>query len=135
MIFVDSNIPMYLVGAPQPVRVDAQVLVERCVAGGERIVTDAEVLQEILHRYSSIGRKEAIGPALKVLLNLVDEVFPIDRNIVMRASEIVQGSAGLSARDAVHLAAMERHRITRIMSFDSDFDRWPGITRLSSFDA
>jgi predicted nucleic acid-binding protein len=57
-------------------------------------------------------------------------VLPIDRNIVMRASEIVQGSAGLSARDAVHLAVMERHRITRIMSFDSDFDRWPGITRL-----
>ena len=132
MIFVDSNIPMYLVGAPQPVRADAQMLVERCIAGGERMVTDAEVLQEILHRYSSIGRKEAIGPALKVLLNLVDEVLPIDQDIVMRASEIVQGSGGLSARDAVHLAVMERHRITRIMSFDADFDRWPGITRLSS---
>ena len=129
MIFVDSNIPMCLVGAPQPVRVDAQVLVERCVAGGERMVTDAEVLREILHRYSSIGRKEAIGPALKVLLNLVDDVLPIDRNIVMRASEIVQGSAGMSARDAVHLAVMERHRITRIMSLDADFDRRPGITR------
>ena len=130
MIFVDSNIPMYLVGASQSVRVDAQILVERCIADGERMVTDAEVLQEILHRYSSIGRKEAIGPALKVLLNLVDDVLPIDRNIVMRASEILQGSAGLSARDAVHLAVMERHRITRIMSFDADFDRWPGITRL-----
>ena len=70
-----------------------------------------------------IGRKEAIGPASKILLDLVEE-------IVMRASEIVQGSAGLSARDAVHLAVMERHRITRIMSFDADFDRWPGITRL-----
>jgi predicted nucleic acid-binding protein len=27
------------------------------------------------------------------------------------------------------LAVMERHRITRIMSLDADFDRRPGITR------
>jgi predicted nucleic acid-binding protein len=52
MILVDSNIPMYLVGASEPVRVDAQILVERCIAGGERMVTDTEVLQEILHRYT-----------------------------------------------------------------------------------
>lgn len=47
MIFVDSNIPMYLVGAPHPHKIDAQRLVERALADGERLVTDAEVLQAV----------------------------------------------------------------------------------------
>ncbi|NWF84206.1 MAG: type II toxin-antitoxin system VapC family toxin [Bryobacteraceae bacterium] len=77
MIFVDSNIPMYLIGAAHPHKAEAQVLLERLIASGQRLVTDAEVLQEILHRYAAIEKREAIGPALQVTLDIVDEVFPI----------------------------------------------------------
>lgn len=87
MIFVDSNIPMYLVGTQHPHKIDAQRLLERCISDNERLVTDAEVLQEILHRYVEIDRKEAIMPALQVVLDLVDEVFPIERRDVERAKE------------------------------------------------
>lgn len=38
---------------------------------------------------------------------------------------------GLSARDALHLAVMELHRIEAILSFDAGFDGLPGITRLA----
>src|SRR4051812_37931426 len=116
---------MYLIGAPHPHKSDAQILLEKLVAAGQRLVTDAEVLQEILHRYTGIDRREAIRPALQVILNIVDDVFPIEKTDVMRASEIVQDRALLSARDAVHIAAMERHGIRSILSFDADFDRWP----------
>ncbi|MFN0171838.1 MAG: PIN domain-containing protein, partial [Bryobacteraceae bacterium] len=54
MIFVDSNVAMYLVGAAHPHKTDSQILLERLIAAGERLVTDAEVLQEILHRYTAI---------------------------------------------------------------------------------
>ena len=37
----------------------------------------------------------------------------------------------LSARDAVHLSVMEQNGIERILSFDSGFDAFPRITRLS----
>ncbi len=121
---------MYLVGAPHRFKTDAQILVERAVAAGERLITDAEVLQEVLHRYAAINRRDAIGPALLTLLGFVDEVFPIEKSHVMRAAEILQHPVALSARDALHLAVMERHGIAKIMSFDADFDRWPGITRL-----
>ncbi|MDA0322508.1 MAG: type II toxin-antitoxin system VapC family toxin [Verrucomicrobia bacterium] len=130
MIFVDSNIPMYLVGAPHPRKVDAQRLLESSVASEERLVTDAEVLQEILHRYVAIDRRGAIQPAFDALLNVVDEVLSVELQDVERAKEIVMGSAGLSARDAVHLAIMERRGMDRIMSFDSGFDAWPGVTRV-----
>ena len=130
MIFVDSNIPMYLVGAAHPHKADAQRLLEGAVAAGERLVTDAEVLQEILHRYTAIGRREAIQPAFDALLDVVDEVFPVEREDVEGAKRVVLGSSQLSARDAVHVAVMRRRRVRRILTFDSGFDGVPGVTRV-----
>ncbi|MGA2186014.1 MAG: type II toxin-antitoxin system VapC family toxin [Bryobacteraceae bacterium] len=130
MIFVDSNIPMYLIGAAHPHKAEAQVLLERLIAAGERLVTDAEVLQEILHRYTAIDKREAIGPAFQLTLGIVDEVIPIEKPAVLRAGEIAQSRAMMSARDAVHIAVMEHHGIRSILSFDGDFDRWPGLQRI-----
>jgi hypothetical protein len=131
MILVDSNVPMYLVGTAHPLKADAQRLLERCITDRERLVTDAEVLQEILHRYVAIDRLDAIQPAFDALLGLVDEVFPVDLPAVTRARSIVLGSRRLSARDAIHVAVMERHGIRRILSFDAGFDGYPGVQRLS----
>jgi hypothetical protein len=131
VIFVDSNIPMYLVGAQHPHKADAKRWLDELVSGRERLVTDAEVLQEILHRYVSIDRPDAIQPAFNALLGVVDEVFAVDQAAVERAKEIVLGQKSLSARDAVHIALMQIHGIKRILSFDRGFDGFPGITRLS----
>lgn len=131
MIFVDSNVPMYLVGAAHPRKSDAQRMLEAFVADRQRLVTDAEVMQEILHRYVALERPDAIQPAFDALLGLVDEVFPVDRDAVERAKRIVLGQRRLSARDAIHVATMEQHAVGRIMSFDTGFDGLPGIERLS----
>lgn len=131
MIFVDSNIPMYLVGTPHPRKADAQRLVEKLVSNRQRLVTSAEVLQEILHRYIAINRRDAIQPAFNALLNVVDQVFAVDQAAAERAKEIVMGYPKMSARDALHLAIMEGQEIDQILSFDSGFDGFPGITRLS----
>jgi predicted nucleic acid-binding protein len=130
LIFVDSNIPTYLIGAAHPHKTEAQVLLERLIAGGHRLVTDAEVLQEILHRYAAIDRREAVGPAFQVVLDIVDDVFGIEKADALRAGEIAQSPALLSARDAVHVAVMERQGVRSILSFDADFDRWPGLKRI-----
>lgn len=131
MILVDSNIPMYLVGAPHPHKSDAQRLLEKIISDRQRLVTDAEVLQEILRRYVAINRRDAIQPAFDAVLGIVDQVLAIDRAITERAKQIVLGYQQLSARDAVHLAVMEQHGIESILTFDSGFDVFPGITRLS----
>lgn len=131
MIFVDSNVTMYLVGADHPHKYDAQRLLDSAISRRERLITDAEVMQEVLHRYHAISRYDAIQPALDVLLAVVDEVLPVDRGVVLRAKDILLGRTGVSARDAVHLAAMETVDARTIMSFDRDFDRFPGIDRLS----
>jgi hypothetical protein len=131
VIFVDSNVPMYLVGSPHPHKTDAQRLLERCVADAERLVTDAEVLQEILHRYAAIGRRDAIAPAFEALLAVVDQVFPIELADVERARDVLLANPQLSARDAIHAAVMERRSVATILTFDGGFDALPGVQRLS----
>ena len=131
MIFVDSNIPIYLVGADHPNKEIARVLLERAITDGELLVTDAEVLQEILHRYVAIERRDAIEPATATLLGVVDEVYPVERADVERVRQIVLATR-LSARDAVHLAIMRRRGIDRIMTFDRAFDEVDGISRVGA---
>jgi uncharacterized protein len=131
VIFIDSNIPMYLVGSPHPNKTQAQHLLETLTTQRQRLVTDAEVLQEILHRYVAIDRRDAIQPAFESILAVVDEVLPVDENAVDRAKQIVLGYRRLSARDAVHLAVMQQNGIEEIVSFDSGFDTYPKVKRVS----
>jgi predicted nucleic acid-binding protein len=128
VILVDSNVPMYLVGADHPNKAMARALLERAITDGEMLVTDAEVLQEILHRYVAIDRRDAIGPATAALLDIVDEVFPVERVDVERARTVVLETR-LSARDAIHLAIARRRGVARILTFDRAFDRLEGIER------
>ena len=130
MTFVDSNIPMYLVGSPHPLRDEARRTLEALVIAGEKLVTSAEVLQEILHRYTAIGRLDAIHPACSVLLDLVDEVFPVTVEDTLRAREVLFSIPSVSSRDALHIAVMDRRKVSRILSFDRGFDRAPGFRRL-----
>lgn len=123
---------MYLVGAPHPNRLVARALLNEMVAARQRLVTDAGVLQEIVHRFAALQRTDALPVALQVARDLVDAVFPIGEGQVMRAAEIVRSPLGLSARDALHIAVMEEHGIRRILTFDSAFERWPGIERMPS---
>ena len=121
---------MYLIGAAHPHKTDSQQLLERCISRNERLVTDAEVLQEILHRYVAIQRRDAIQAAFETILAIVDEVFPITQRDLQRAKEIVLGSTLLSARDALHLAVMEHNSVEKILSFARGFDGFPGVTRI-----
>lgn len=129
MIFVDSNIPMCLVGNHDGQREAAQRLLERAAVAQRPLATSAEVYQEILHRYTAIKRPEAIGPAFEALSALADRVLPVTLENVVRAREILLAYP-ISARDALHVAVMEADGIEEIMTFDAGFDGVPMVRRL-----
>jgi predicted nucleic acid-binding protein len=123
---------MYLVGAPHLNKTAAEQALAALIARREKLVSDAEVLQEILHRYSAIGRLDAIQPAFDALFGLVDEIFSIESENVGGAKTILLGKYQLSARDAIHLAVMAQHGVQRILSFDQGFDRYPNVRRITT---
>ena len=130
MVFVDANVFMYLVGAAHPHKVDAQRRLEGLVADRARLVTDAEAMAEILHRYVAVDRRGYIQLAYDAMLGVVDEVLPVERGTLERAKQLVLQYPTMLVRTAVHVAVMQRHSIDTALSFDTGFDRVPGLTRL-----
>lgn len=130
MIFVDSNVPMYLVGTAHPNKDRTIELLAELTGQGEQFVTDVEVYQEVLHRYASIRRLNAADDAFNALDRIVDEVLTFETPDVRTARELVGAVPNLSARDALHVAVMHTAGVERIMSFDRIFDACPGIERL-----
>ena len=131
MIFIDSSIPLALVGSSPEPKAIARRLLERSIAAGERLVTDSLVLQEIQARCFEVDCSEAIEPSFDALLGVVDDVLSVREADSVRAKEIGYGPEKLSPRHSLHVAVMERHGVTRIMSFDNELDRYSGVERIA----
>ncbi len=131
MIFVDSNVPMYLIGAPHPNKDRVKKLLERLIEEKERFVTDVAVYQEILHRYTAIRQADAIDAAFASLDAITDETMTFGMSEIRAAREIVGSVDGISARDALHVSIMRSAGVNRILSMDRGFDACVGIERLS----
>lgn len=130
MIFIDSNVPMYLVGAAHPNKERALEILAKLIRDEERLITDVEVYQEILHRYTAIKRHEAIDAAFRTLDAIADEVLSFGLAEVRSARRLIELVQGISSRDALHVAVMRQVGASRILSFDRGFDACSGIERL-----
>ncbi len=122
---------MYLVGAEHPNKARVTELIGQFIRENEFLVTDVEVYQEVLHRYVSIRRHDAINPAFASLDAIVDEVLPIQIADIRAARDLIAWVGGISARDALHAAVMRHAGIERIFSLDQGFDACPGLKRLA----
>lgn len=131
MVFVDSNIPMYVAGRDHPLREPARRFLERARASEFEICTSTEVLQEILYRYSALKRLDLAGAVYDLFVQLCPTVLPVTLADTDRARSMLVSAPGLSVRDAVHAAVMLNHDISEIATFDAGFDGIGGISRVS----
>lgn len=129
MNFVDSNVPMYLVGRPHGNKDSAEAFLRSHV--DETYVTSAEVFQEVIHRFVAIDRRAAIDDCFALLDDLVAHVYPVTRPDVEQARQIAHQQQRLSERDCLHIAVMARRDIERIWTYEEGFDSWASLTRLS----
>lgn len=130
MIFVDSNVPMYVAGREHPNREPAMRFLGRARSGEVQICTSTEVLQEILYRYVALGRVDLAVSVYDLFVEVCPVVLPVTLADTDRARDLLPESGGLSVRDAMHAAVMLNNEVTEIASFDEGFDRVPGILRV-----
>ncbi len=57
-VFIDSNIPMYVAGTDHRNKEPARRFLARVQDGEIEGCTSTEVLQEILYRYTAVGRRD-----------------------------------------------------------------------------
>jgi predicted nucleic acid-binding protein len=118
MIFVDSNVFIYAVGRSHPLKADAQNFFLDSSNKGKRLVTSAEVLQELLHVYLPVERMETLDAAMELATQGVDQVIPIDSAAVLHARNLVDNFPSLTARDLLHLSVCQLNKIKSLKTFD-----------------
>jgi hypothetical protein len=91
--------------------------------------TSTEVLQEILYRYSALGRRDLARDVYDLFVQICPVVYDVTLADTDRARDLLGDHPGLSARDAVHVAVMLNRGIETIATFDRGFDTVPGIAR------
>ena len=130
MIYVDSCIPMYLVGAAHPLKNRVIELVPVLVRSGEELVTSAEAFQEIIHRYLAVGDRQHLHAAYEAMDELAAAVGEVRKQDTDRALALSSRYEGLSSRDCLHLAIMQRLGCRKVWTYDTRFDLVPSIHRL-----
>lgn len=129
MILVDANVIMYAAGSDHPNKSESVSFLEQVASGEVEAVIDAEVLQEILHRYRAIGRWADGRKVYDLARRIFSVVLPVTVNVLDRTRMLLDQRARLTARDALHAAFVLEHGLDTICSFDRDFDRIPGLKR------
>jgi len=129
VILVDANVIMYAAGAEHAHKRPSVALLERVARGEVEATIDAEVLQEILHRYRSIGRWEDGRRVYDLARKLFRNVVPVTADVLDRARRLLDTDRRIMARDALHAAVVMAEGLEAVCSWDRDFDRIKGIVR------
>jgi predicted nucleic acid-binding protein len=130
VIYVDSNVPMYLVGGQHPNKQRVIELVPQLLSARERLITSAETFQEILHRYLALRDRQHLNAAYEALDAMVSVVADITKGDVDGARALSGSYPALSSRDCLHIAVMRRLGCVRVWSYDAGFSAVPAIQRI-----
>lgn len=130
MIYVDCNVPMYLVGADHPTKRRVVELVPQLLAARERLVTSAEAFQEVVHRYLSLRDRKHLVAAYEALEAMVSVIADVTKADVDAAVSLSGRYIALSSRDCLHVAVMTRLGCKKIWSYDAGFDEVPALQRI-----
>jgi hypothetical protein len=124
-------VPVYAAGRAHPLKEPCAQVLLLAAEYPQAFVTDAEVLQELLHRYLALrlwpqGR-EAFRRFSELMQGRVESVQAAD---VERAASLADTHSELSGRDLLHVSVMQRLGLRRIISADTGFDKLLDVERL-----
>lgn len=129
MLLIDSNIFMYAAGADHPHKRPSVAFLRQLARGELDAAVDAEVLQELLHRYRAIDRWAEGRQVYDRARRIVGLVIPVSAEVVDLARRLLDRYERLTTRDALHAAVVDLHALEGIVSYDRDFDVVEGLRR------
>lgn len=122
---------MYAAGRAHPLREPSRAILA-LAQSDERFFTNAEVFQELLHRYRSIGlwgaRVQHYTDFMTLMQGRIESIVADDMEV---AARLAQAYPELASRDLVHLAVALRMGAQYIVTADAGFDDVAEIERLN----
>lgn len=89
MVFIDSNIPMYVAGREHAHREPSRRFLQAVSAGRIEACTSTEVLEEILYRYSALKRLELARQVYDLFVQICPSVLPVTLAETDRARDLL----------------------------------------------
>lgn len=130
MILVDANVFMYAAGAPHDFKLPSLKFLHDAARMERICCINAEILQEILHRYRAINRWEEGREVYHLAKKIIPTVEPIGGEILDKTVELMDTYPHLMARDCLHVAHCILADLEGICSFDQDFDTVQEVRRI-----
>lgn len=121
MKLIDTNIVMYALGRAHPLRARCQSLLQRVARCEAQANIDTEVMQEFLYVYGSRGERNKGLRVVEEMLTLFPNPYPIRKDEIVKAKDLMEKYRSLIARDAIHCAVAINSRLEGIITTDRDF--------------
>jgi uncharacterized protein len=128
--FIDTCVPMYAAGKTHIYQEPCRHIISAIGEGEFDVVTDVEVIQEVVYRFQAIGRREDGSELAHALLSLIEHVLPISRADMTCALTLQKNYPWLAPREAIHVATMIGAGLKNIISADRHFDQVREIQRV-----
>ena len=132
--FVDANIVLYAVGKPHPLKYLCNQILIDAVRLSLPLISSTEMLQEILHIYTSRNQRERAREIVSDFIRIADTILSITLADFERALKIHEQHPKMTSRDCLHVATMYNHGLAYILSADRHFDDVSGIMRIDPSD-
>ena len=134
-MYLDANVIVYAVTQDRRYGAPGARWLKRIEAKEVPAESSVLMIVECLHAFRSLNRILArkrrapidIPGSIRAILSLQVRWLELTPTVVARASELTQP---MTAGDAVHVASMELHGVSEILSADQDFDRIANIRRI-----
>lgn len=133
-VFVDTGVLMYAAGAEHPLRESCREILAHVAEGRLEGVVSAEVIQEILHRFTRSPHAAEGAELAEAALDLFSPVLALTHDVAALMPGLVRRYPHHSARDLIHVATCLTYGIEAIVSPDTDFDRVEEVRRLAPED-
>lgn len=131
-VFLDANVFMYAIGAEHAYKKPCLRILSDVETGRLTAVINTEIIQEMLYRYSYIGRPDTGIQICQTILKYPIDILPVTVSDAKQAVKLFKTyhDSGIKPRDVIHIATMQNNQITHLISADKEFDRLPSVTRV-----
>lgn len=128
--FIDTSIFMYAAGKNHPLKKPCVKILESLAHGKIEGISDCEVIQEILYRYSRIGKRDSGIKLSQEVMKSMPSLLPIEKEDVWLAGNLLESYPSIEARDAIPMGIMLNRNLHLIISADKHFDQIQEIKRI-----
>jgi hypothetical protein len=129
-VFIDTAVLMYAAGSAHPLRDPCVRIMDWTTSGRLDAVTSVEVVQELVHRFVSIGLPDVAARLAGQALDQFAPVLPVTHAVTRRLPALIERYPRLQARDLVHVATCIHEGIGEIVSPDRAFDAVAEVRRV-----